>query len=297
MRPLVSIITVNYNQTQVTRELLKSLRQVSYPAIEVILVDNASADASIALLKEEFPEITYIQTGKNLGFAGGNNVGIRAAKGSLIMLLNNDVEVPSGFLEPIVDVFEKNPGVGMASPKVLYPDGKTIQYAGAVGIKPLTGRGRRIGLFEQDSGQYDHIGKTDLGHGAALMIRRSVIDEVGLMPELYFLYYEEHDWCEQVKRKGYQMFYVGSSSVIHKESMSTGGDDSYLKVHYLNRNRLLFMRRNFKGLAYLVGVVFLFMFAIPKKIITYLGRGKPTLIKALFDGIAWNLSNPKIKNT
>ncbi len=297
MRPLVSIITVNYNQTQVTRELLASLRGVSYPSLEIILVDNASADRSIEQLSHEFPEIIYIQTEQNLGFAGGNNIGIRAAKGSLIMLLNNDVEVPSGFLEPLVSVFENDSNVGMASPKVLYPDGKTLQYAGALGIKALTGRGKRIGLFEQDSGQYDYIRRTDLGHGAALMVRRSVIDKVGLMPELYFLYYEEHDWCEQVKRAGYDMYYVGTSSVIHKESMSTGGDYSYLKVHYLNRNRLLFMRRNFTGFAYLVGLVFLFMFSIPKKIIMYLGKGKPTLIKALVVGIAWNLTNPKVKNT
>lgn len=293
MHPLVSLITVNYNQTQVTRELLQSLRNITYPAVEVIVVDNASADTSIEKLKDEFPEIIYIQTGRNLGFAGGNNVGIKAAKGEFIMLLNNDVEVTPGFLEPLLEVFEKDPKVGMASPKVLYPDGKTIQYAGAVSIQPFTGRGKRIGLFEQDNGQYDRIEKTGLGHGAALIVRRSVIDEVGLMPEMYFLYYEEHDWCEQVKRRGYDMYYIGTSSVIHKESMSTGGDESYLKVHYLNRNRLLFMRRNFSGLAYLGGVLFLFIFAIPKKVVTYLGKGKLDLVRALYDGISWNLSNPK----
>ncbi|MEX1241453.1 MAG: glycosyltransferase family 2 protein, partial [Cyclobacteriaceae bacterium] len=164
-------------------------------------------------------------------------------------------------------------------------------------IKAFTGRGERIGWSESDTGQYDKIYKTDLGHGAALIVSRKVVGEVGLMPEVYFLYYEEHDWCEQVKRKGYDMYYVGTSRVIHKESVSTGGDESYLKVHYLHRNRLLFMRRNFHGFPYFVGVVFLFLFSIPKKTIFYLRKGKLTLIKALFNGIAWNFTNPKIENT
>ena len=116
------------------------------------------------------------------------------------------------------------------------------------------------------------------------------------MPEMYFLYYEEHDWCEQIKRKGYEMFFVGTSSVIHKESVSTGGDESYLKVHYLNRNRLLFMRRNFHGFPFVIGIIFLFLFALPKKVLLYLSRGNLNLVKALINGIAWNLSNPKIGN-
>ena len=292
--PLVSIITVNYNQTNVTRELLRSLRGITYPSVEVILVDNASADQSIESLAGEFPEIKYIQTGQNLGFAGGNNVGIKESKGDYIFLVNNDVEVTPHFLEPLVDLMERNPKVGMASPKVLYPDGKTIQYAGTTSINPITGRGKTIGLYEPDRGQYDKIHKTDLGHGAALLVRRKAIDEVGLMPEIYFLYYEEHDWCEQLKRKGYEMYYVGISSVIHKESVSMGGSESFIKVHYLHRNRLLYLRRNTKGFAYILGLLFLFGVAIPKKILVYFLKGKFNLISAVGKGISWNFSNPKL---
>ncbi len=293
MRPLVSIITVNYNQTQVTRELLHSLRRITYEPVEVIVVDNGSPDTSIRSLPQEFPEINYIQAERNLGFAGGNNVGISASKGEFVFLVNNDVEVTPGFLEPMLDIFQQYPDAGMASPKVLYPDGR-IQYAGAIGINAVTGRGKRLGWNETDEGQYDKIYKTDLGHGAALMIPRRVIDEVGLMPEVYFLYYEEHDWCEQVKRKGYRMYYVGTSSVIHKESVSTGGDESYLKVHYLNRNRLLFMRRNFQGVPYFIGLMFFFLLAMPKKCLLYLWRGNVHLMRAVVEGIVWNFSHPKV---
>ncbi|MEX1240910.1 MAG: glycosyltransferase family 2 protein, partial [Cyclobacteriaceae bacterium] len=135
MYPLVSIITVNYNQTQVTRELLASLRNITYPSVEIFVVDNGSIDDSILSLREEFPDINIIQTNSNLGFAGGNNVGIKASRGEFILLLNNDVEVTPRFLEPMVEIFERYPKAGMASPKVLYPDGKTIQYAGARSIK------------------------------------------------------------------------------------------------------------------------------------------------------------------
>jgi GT2 family glycosyltransferase len=292
--PLVSIITVNYNQTGVTRELLRSLRDVTYPCLEIILVDNASADQSIEALAHEFPEIIYIQTGQNLGFAGGNNVGIKASKGDYIFLVNNDVEVTPHFLEPLVDIMEENPKVGMASPKVLYPDRKTIQYAGTTSINPITGRGKTIGLFESDRGQYDKIYKTDLGHGAALLVRRKVIEDVGMMPEIYFLYYEEHDWCEQVKRMGYEMYYVGISSVIHKESVSMGGTESFIKVHYLHRNRLLYLRRNTEGFSFILGLIFLFGVAIPKKVLLFLLRGKFDLIRAVGKGISWNFSNPKL---
>lgn len=294
MNPLVSIITINYNQTQVTRELLESLRKITYSPVEIILVDNNSPDTSINSLEKEFPEIKFIQAGKNLGFAGGNNLGIKASRGEYIFLVNNDVEVTPGFLEPLLEVMRAHPDAGMASPKVLYPDGKTIQYAGAVAINALTGRGKRLGLFQEDRGQFDSIYKTDLGHGAALLIPRKVINEIGLMPEVYFLYYEEHDWCEQVKRRGYNMYYVGTSTVIHKESISTGGDESYLKVHYLNRNRLLFMRRNFEGVKFLLGAMFLLFVAVPKKFFLYLIKGKVDLAKALVNGVMWNFSNPKV---
>jgi GT2 family glycosyltransferase len=111
--PLVSVVTINFNQTAVTRDLLVSLRNISYPAIEIIVVDNGSRDTSVQSLKQEFPEINLIITGKNLGFAGGNNVGIKDAKGEYILLVNNDVEVTPGFLEPLVETLQQQPGAGV----------------------------------------------------------------------------------------------------------------------------------------------------------------------------------------
>jgi len=292
-RPLVSIISVNYNTLTDTLEFLESARQLDYPAVEIIVVDNASRENPEAVIREKFPEVKLIVSSVNLGFAGGNNLGLRVAAGKYFLLLNNDTILFPGFLTTLVDFMESHPDAGMASPKVLYPDGKTIQYAGARRINALTGRGKRLGLFEQDHGQYDQIHKTDLGHGAALIVPKKVVDEVGMMPEIYFLYYEEHDWTEQVKRKGYAMYYVGTAKILHKESVSTGGDESPLKVYYLTRNRILFMRRNFSGLPFLSGILFFTFFSTPKSVLKYLLKGKFNLASSFLKGIGWNLGPKK----
>lgn len=292
--PLVSIIAVNFNATKDTLEFLDSVRKLTYPNVEIILVDNASRENPEHVIVPEYKEVKFIRSEKNLGFAGGNNLGINASSGDYLFFLNNDTILFPDFLEPIVTFMESHKEVGMASPKVLYPDGKTIQYAGAIGISPYTGRGKRLGLFEEDRGQYDKCYKTDLGHGAALIVPRKVVEKVGVMPELFFLYYEEHDWCEQVKRAGYDMFYLGNSKILHKESVSTGGDESPLKVYYLTRNRILFMRRNFSGFPYLAGLLFFLLISVPKNSLKYLLKGKTRLLKSFYQGIVWNIYNYKL---
>jgi GT2 family glycosyltransferase len=292
--PLVSIITVNYNAPDDTLEFLKSVKELTYPNLEIIVVDNASKVDPGAMIATAYPDVIYIRSEQNLGFAGGNNLGIKIAKGDYLFFLNNDTLLYHDFMEPIVNFMIAHPDAGMASPMVLYPDGKTIQYAGGIGINPYTGRGKRVGLFEEDRGQYDSSCKTDFGHGAAMIVPRKVITDVGPMPELFFLYYEEHDWVEQVKRAGFNMYYIGTSKVLHKESISTGGFESPLKVYYLTRNRLLFMRRNTTGLPYYIGLIFFVLVSIPKNTLVYLFRGKLKLLKSFYQGIGWNITNYKV---
>jgi GT2 family glycosyltransferase len=291
--PLVSIISINYNALKDTVEFLDSAQHLTYPALEIILVDNASIENPKSFINSAFPNVKVIVSPVNLGFAGGNNLGIRAATGEYLLFLNNDTLLFPDFVDVLVAFMLNHPHTGMASPKVLYPDGKTIQYAGANSISPLTGRGKRIGLFETDHGQYDTTHITGLPHGAALIMPRKVVDETGLMPELYFLYYEEHDWCEQVKRKGYSMQYVGTTRILHKESVSTGGDESPLKVYYLTRNRLLFMRRNFSGVPFISGLIFFILISTPKNLLKYLVKGNFSLFTDYIRGVAWNLTNRK----
>ncbi|WP_139923563.1 glycosyltransferase family 2 protein [Hymenobacter sp. DG01] len=289
--PLVSIISINYNQARVTCEMVASLRQLTYPAVEIIVVDNASPTDDPGLITEQFPEVQLIRSPQNLGFAGGNNLGIRQAKGKYILFLNNDTEVAPGFLEPLVELFEQNPEAGIASPKIIFhgSDG-IIQYAGSRGINTWTGRSVTIGHLEPDHGQHNASGPTQLADGAAMMVPRRVIDEVGLMPEVYFLYYEELDYCEIIKRWGYTCHYVAESTIYHKESMSVG-KASVLKTYYMNRNRLLFIRRNFTGWSRWTSTCVFLLAALPKKAVSFSWRSEWSHLRALGRGLWWNLQH------
>ena len=285
MYPTVSIVTINYNQTKLTCELLESLRKVNYPSVEVIVVDNHSKEDPTPVISEKYPEVKLIVSNENLGFAGGNNLGIKASQGAYLLFLNNDTEVQPDFLQPLVDLFESNPEAGAASSMLIYHNsGEVIQYAGSTRIDPFTGRSKRIGWMEKDHGQYNRISETDLAHGAAMMVPRRVIERVGMMPEFFFLYYEEVDWCESIKKAGYKIFVVPTSRVYHKESMSIG-KGSTLKTYYMTRNRLLYMRRNTAGLKKLTWILFFLMFSLPKNALMF------TVKRDIEHARAWTLAD------
>ncbi|HMM10876.1 MAG TPA: glycosyltransferase family 2 protein [Bacteroidales bacterium] len=288
--PLVSIITVNYNQTEVTCALLSSLQKITYPNIEVLVIDNASADDP-QIIRQRFPNVILVLNPINYGFAAGNNFGLMRAKGEYVMLLNNDTEVEPGFLEPLVSKIQNNHEIGAVSPKIRYfYSPKNIQYAGYAPMNYLTMRNFAIGHHETDIGQYDEDRETYYAHGAAMLVPMKVVKEVGLMSYIFFLYYEEADWCERIKRAGYKIFYVANSLILHKESVSTG-KLSTLKIYYLNRNRLVFMRRNVEGSKFYLGLAYQLFFAIPKNAFSWLIKGKFSLFYAYFQAIGWNLSH------
>jgi GT2 family glycosyltransferase len=281
---LVSIITVNYNQAKVTIEWLHSVQKISYPNYEIIIVDNASADHALEnyLLAEE--SVIFIKSPINRGFAGGNNLGIAKAKGELLLLLNNDTEVAPDFLEPLVECIQSNEKIGMVCPKInYYHQQHKIQYAGGSKINPFTGRGKFIGSGETDNISYTSTKATSLIHGAAMLVSRKLINDIGLMEEAFFLYYEELDWCERAKRAGYVLYIVGKSVVYHKESMSVG-KNSPLRMYYTTRNRLLFMQRNFKGLPFIISILFFSLISLPKNTLFLLIKGRIDLLQAFYSG-------------
>ncbi|SFQ52040.1 glycosyltransferase family 2 protein [Hymenobacter arizonensis] len=294
LRPLVSIISINYNQAQVTCAMLASLRQLTYPNFEVIVIDNASPTEDPGVIEEQFPEVQLIRSTENLGFAGGNNLGIQAAKGDYCLFINNDTEVVPHLLEPLVSVFERNPKVGVASPKIIfYGTDNIIQYAGCDGISPWTGRGHVKGYLEPDKGQHDTSHVTSLIHGAAMMVPTEVIRKAGLMPALYFLYYEELDWCEMIKRAGYQSYYEAGATIYHKESVSVG-QGSVLRTYYMNRNRLLYIRRNSMGWRFWSGCLFYLLISVPKNSLVMALRGQWAHLRALWRGLGWHLQGHNV---
>ncbi len=299
--PLVSIITINYNQSKVTLELLKSLREITYPNIEIIVVDNASPNDNPDVIKKEYPEITLLKSIKNIGFAGGNNLGVRVSKGDYLLFINNDTEVEPRFLEPMVNLLERDQAIGMVSPKILFhhtPD--TIQYAGYFPMNPYTMRQNLVGYRQKDIGQYNDTKETYAIHGAAMMVPRRIIKQIGMMTEIYFLYYEEHDWCSRIKKAGYKVYYQPQSVIFHKESISTG-KESPLKIYYIARNRILYSRRNSKGITRLINFIYFNLISFPKSLVKYLLQRRFDLIVPILRAFTWNFfhyknihQNPKL---
>lgn len=290
-QPLVSIITINYNQPQVTAALLASLPLLTYTNWEMIVVDNASPQYSSICLKKDFPFIKHISCPQNLGFAGGNNVGLHFAKGQYVFFINNDTEVTPSLLTELVTYLQSHPECGIACPKIKYhhtPD--TIQYAGAIGLHPLTSRSVDIGYLEKDNGQYNQSRPTDLPMGAAMLLSMNMIKEVGCMSEMFFLYYEELDWGARIKKAGYQIHYVGSTEVYHKESLATG-KNSVLKTFYLFRNRFLYIRRNYQGTKWLVASSFFAFISTPMHICKHALKKEWGHSKAIFKALFWNCSH------
>lgn len=283
----ISFIVVNYNGLEDSCELIESIYS-NIPAscdYEIILVDNGSKQDESLHVKEKFPSVIAIRSEKNLGFAGGNNLGIRNSSGDYIFLINNDTLLFDDSMLKLVDFMDKNSQAAAVSPKIYFPgEPKIIQYAGFTPMSRITLRNRSIGRGEKDDGSYNYEYKTFATHGAAMLVRREVVDRIGYMPEVYFLYYEEIDWCMNMKRHGYELWYVPSSSIVHKESRTTG-EDSPLKRYYMTRNRLLFARRNLsKGFANL-SICYQIVVANLKAVCVSIIRGRADLVRATLSGI------------
>lgn len=287
-KPLVSIISVHYNGVKFTEEFIKSIIDITYDSYEVIIVDNGSIKEPIEPLISKYPDIKFIVSKNNLGFAGGNNLGIKEASGDYFLFLNNDTEVPPNFLEPLIEHFKTHPKTGMASPLIKYFNTNIIQYAGSGKINLFTGRNKRVGLNEDDQGQYNFDFPTEMIHGAALLVRKQVVEDIGLMPEIFFLYYEEIDWCTQAKNKGYETWVIGKSHIFHKESMSVGKNSPF-KLYYMTRNRVLFLRRNTKGLQKLSWILFIIFFTIPKNSLLFLLKRDHQSLKSFYRGLYYHL--------
>lgn len=299
-QPLVTIISISYDHPEVTCQMLASLREISYKNIEIIVVDNCSPNQSPDIIAQLYPEVQLVKLAKNTGFAGANNIGIKMAKGEYVLLLNNDTEVTPGFLEPIIAKFKSNPDIGIISPKIKFfynPD--TLQFTIISPLNEITARTVAYGYGIKDIGQFESDSPTAYAHGAAMMAPLAAIRKVGLMPEIYFLYYEELDWCERFKEKGYSIYYVHNSLVYHKESISTG-KKSPLKTYYMNRARILFTRRNVKAPKLYFSMLYQLLIAIPKNAIVYLFKADFKLFTAYAKAVNWNILNffdPAMKQT
>jgi GT2 family glycosyltransferase len=269
--------------------MLKSLYASGYPNLEVIVVDNASPSDNPDIIKERYPQIVFIKNPVNGGFANGNNIGIRQAKGQYLFMINNDTEVPAGTIERLVEVLAADPQTGLVCPKIKYFDDRDIiQYAGQTKMSTFGMRSFIIGYGEKDTGQYEKSKETYYVHGSAMMTTKEVISKVGMLPEAYFLYYEELDWCDHIRKAGYKLMYVHNAVMYHKESLSTG-KNSPLKTYYLKRNRMIFLRRNRSGITRFIAMMYLLLIAYPKNMIMPFLKGDFKNARSVARAYGWGL--------
>ncbi len=217
-----SIIIPNWNGQHFLETCLDSLRAQTYPAIEVIIVDNASSDGSQAYVQANYPEVILIELEKNQGFTGACNIGMEAARGGFIALLNNDTEVEPNWAEEIVKAFDTHPDVGMVASKMLLFDRRNYIHT-AGDFFTTDGCAGNRGVWEKDEGQYDRADYVFAACGGSSVYRKSMLDRIGLLDNDYFFLLEDMDLAWRAQLAGYKVLYVPSAVVYHRLSATGGG--------------------------------------------------------------------------
>ena len=234
-----SIIVVAWNGEAYLERCLGALVSQVEPDDEIIVVDNGSTDGSVALVRRRYPQVRLIENGRNLGFAGGVNVGVQAAMGGVFVSVNQDVQVGNGWLSALLDTFNET-SVGIVGCKLFYPDGK-LQHAGGI-IRWPQAFPDHYGYRQPDDGAFDQVRQVDYVTGAAWGFRRAVVEQIGLLDEGFWPgYYEEVDYCFRARRAGWQIVYQPRATGTHYESTSlTQASTAYLEAFHRGRLRFLF---------------------------------------------------------
>jgi len=249
--PLVVIIVLNWNGKDDTLACLESLRQVTYPNFETVVVDNDSTDDSVVAIRTRFSRQPVIETGDNLGFAGGNNVGLRYVRergADYALLLNNDVEVAPDFLTCLVKVIDTDPSVGVVGPTICYFDLPDIVWSAGGRIDWSRGKSSMLGIDECDRNGKHTTREVDFVSGCALLVRMSAVKKAGNLDPRFFMYYEETEWCVRIRRAGYRILHVPQAKIWHKIEPNDSRSESSLVHYYMVRNRLLFLKATGAGI-------------------------------------------------
>jgi hypothetical protein len=280
------------NQPALTVACVESLQHCTYSNLEIIVVDQASKDNSVELLKKQFPNIKLIANKVNLGFTGGNNLGMLNSTGDYFFLLNNDTEVEPGFLEPLIDALEADPSAGAASPLIrFYSDKNKIQYAGGPPkIDLIRGRNSWRGWMTDYPGNYITTESTTAAHGAAFLIKVKAAAEVGLLDDDFFIYFEELDWSLRIIKGGFTILFVPASEVYHKESMTMPKEHPF-RVRLMTRNRILLSRKHLNAVVFFFSLMYASLISFPRNCVRYIIARNKELLKAYTKGFYQGLIN------
>ncbi len=299
MRPRVSIIIVNWNGLQDTLECLKSLGGIDYDNLEIVLVDNGSDGDDLAVLQETYGDRAhFLRNESNLGYAGGNNTGIAFALANLspdyLLLLNNDIVVDPAFLRELVETAHSDPGIGIIGPKTLdYKEPDILQQAGTRFWAPI-GKVRLVGRGEKDLGQHDRETKTDYVQGSCMLIRREVVETIGLLNEEYFLYWEDMEYCLRATKAGFSLAVCPASRVWHKGSASSGRLSGRL-MYFGTRNRFFIYRDHMSRPVFIFFLLYFFGIQFWGTLLSLFFRGcvrdAAFILKGIRDGLSLRRKN------
>ncbi len=290
MKPLVSVVILNWNGKQHLLRCLTSLAKATYRPVEIIVVDNNSTDGSADVVRTRFPNVRVIQEKENRGYSGGNNDGIAKSRGKYIFILNNDTEVERGFLEPLVAILESDPSVGCVQPKLVYGDRRRL--LNAVGSY-LTSTGFLYHYgYRKDASlpQYNRRLTIYSAKGAAMLLPKSALDRVGTFDEDFFIYFEETDLCHRLWLAGYRIVYEPAAVIYHYEAVDTHRQMENSRIMYLSyRNRIASFIKNLSLVSLLallpaLLVVYGFLFLV------YVVTGQWATAGTLISAIGWNIS-------
>ena len=280
--PLVAAVILNWNNWLDTLTCVAACKKLEWPNVCILVVDNHSSDDSMKILLQNYPDLEIIQTGTNLGFAGGNNIGIRRALelgADYVWLLNNDATPAPKALAPLVHALQNDSSAACAASKIYYQDDpQRIWFAGGAWSKGYL-RLRQQGANQLDRGQFDDIRAVGSVTGCSMLIPIDKIRAVGMLDERYFLYWEDTDWSANAQKRGYRLLFVPGSHVWHKVS-ATIAPRSFLQYYYYTRNGLLFCREH----DLLVLPWFLACLAVD--VVVGLAKGNKSMLRGFIKGCA-----------
>jgi hypothetical protein len=239
--PCVSVIIVTCNNKKILAQCLNSVTAVDYENIEIIVIDNGSSDGTSKFVSEHFPYVKLVRSNKNLGYAAGNNLGMKNANGTYLILLNDDTIVEPQFIDRLVRAMEAEPRAALGSCKIYMIRGKTLLYAG--GYTDKRGYPVMRGCGEEDVGKYDMVEEVEWASGACMIIRSEYLQYIGFLDESFHFYYEDTDLSFRARRLGYKVIYIPNAVIRHIGSTTTQRHWRYQV--FSSRNHIRFLLRHF----------------------------------------------------
>lgn len=243
----VAVVILNHDGTEDVLQCLRSFRAVGFPGLRIYVVDSGSRTPLRPSLPADDGRVRLLESAVNLGFTGGCNLGARAALddgATHLLFLNDDTTVAPDFLDPLVRALDRDPSLGIATPKIYFHGQERVLWAHGARLDPWTGRSVHVGVYRKDEGQFDGIREVPRVTGCAMMVRRDFVERVGLLDDRFFIYSEEVDWCLRARRRGYRLAVVPESVIWHRGHRTTGRLGRPFIAYLQARNHLLMLRKN-----------------------------------------------------